>query len=211
MVDPASALREVQDADHAEKEDISRDFVRLARQLDAMSERTVRSVLQTPLEGDIFPITLPKDEYGIVLVNEEDAKQFFVTRPGDHLCCPLQCELCHFRNIQGRSPMAGTGVMDDSEMMKYLRRVSLDAFWSREPTTVSYTLGKINRALQIAHDLGLKTPPVPRLGPRKLVDEFGAVAAVIMAKHSLDQGVMESTVQYETIRDIKSARVRSGK
>jgi hypothetical protein len=85
--------------------------------------------------------------------------------------------------------MYGTGVLDDSELMRCLQRVSLDAFWSREPTTISQNMGKINRALQIAHELGLKTPPVPKLGPWKLEGEFGSAAATIMLKHSLDPGV----------------------
>jgi hypothetical protein len=40
-----------------------------------------------------------------------------------------------------------------------------------------------------------------------LEDEFGAGAAVIMAKHSMDQGVTESTVQFEMVRKMKSAFV----
>jgi hypothetical protein len=79
--------------------------------------------------------------------------------------------------------MYGTGVVDDSEPMRCVRRVSVDAFWSREPTTKSKKLSKINRALQIAHELGLKTPPVPKLGPWELEDEFGAASAAIMLKH----------------------------
>jgi hypothetical protein len=68
---------------------------------------------------------------------------------------------------------------------------NLDAFWSREPSTVSQNLGKTNlRALQIAHELGMsQNPPLPSLGPWKLHDEFGAgAAAIIMAKHSMDPG-----------------------
>jgi hypothetical protein len=64
-------------------------------------------------------------------VNEEDKLRFVVARPGDHLCCPFQCELCHFRNIQGRLPNMGLGYLDDMKLMKSLRRVNLDAFGSR--------------------------------------------------------------------------------
>jgi hypothetical protein len=96
-------------------------------------------------------VKLPKDEEGNLLVNEEDKLRFAVARPGDHLFCPFQCELCHFRNIQDKSPNMGLGPLDDTELIKSLRRVNLDAFWIREPTTVSQNLGKVNRALQIAH------------------------------------------------------------
>jgi hypothetical protein len=86
--------------------------------------------------------------------------------------------------------------------MKCLRRVDLDDFWSREPTTIKQNLGKVNRALQITHELGMRDPPMPKLVPWKLVDEFGAAAATIMVKHYLDSGVTETTVQFETARRI---------
>jgi hypothetical protein len=70
--------------------------------------------------------------------------------------------------------------------MKSLRWVNLDTLWSREPTTVSQNLGKINWALQIAHEMGICNPPMPKLGPWKLEDEFGAGAASIMARNSMD-------------------------
>jgi hypothetical protein len=98
----------------------------------------------------------------------------------------------------------GSGLLGDVELLKCLRRVNLDAFWSREPSTVSQNLGKINRALQIAHELGMSNPPFPKLGPWKLEDEFGAGAAVIMAKHSMDPGMTEIAVQFETVCKMKS-------
>jgi hypothetical protein len=39
------------------------------------------------------------------------------------------------------------------------------------------------------------------------VDEFGAAAATIIVKHSLDPGVTETTVQFETAKKMKSAFV----
>jgi hypothetical protein len=48
---------------------------------------------------------------------------------------------------------------------------------------------------------------MPKLGPWKLEDEFGAGAAAIMARHSMDPGITEDTVQFETVRKMKSAFV----
>jgi hypothetical protein len=48
---------------------------------------------------------------------------------------------------------------------------------------------------------------MPKLGHRKLFNEFGAAAATIMVNHSLDPGVKETTVQFETVRKVKSAFV----
>jgi hypothetical protein len=103
--------------------------------------------------------------------------------------------------------MVRTGLLGDTELMKSLRRVNLDAFWSLEASTIKKNLGKVNRALQIAHELGMRDPPMPKLSPWRPVDEFGAAAATIMVKHSLDLGVTETTVQFETARMMKSAFV----
>jgi hypothetical protein len=90
-------------------------------------------------------------------VNEEDKLRLAVVQPGNHFFCPFQCELCHFRNRQGRSPQVGSGLLGDVELLKCLRWVNLDAFWSREPSTVSQNLGNINRALQITHELDIES------------------------------------------------------
>jgi hypothetical protein len=71
------------------------------------------------------------------MMGEEDDYRFEVARPGDHLLCPFQCELCLFRNIQGRLPLFGEGKLSDVVLLRALRRANLDAFWSREPNTVS--------------------------------------------------------------------------
>jgi hypothetical protein len=142
-----------------------------------------------------------------VLVNEEDNTRFFRARVGDHILCPFQCELCHFRNMQGRSPMKVTGVLNDAETIDLIRRANLDAFWSREPTYIGHNLSKINRVLQISHDLGLDKPPVPMLVPWPVEDEFGMGAVIVFLKHSLDPGVTETTVQYNTLQKMKSVFV----
>jgi hypothetical protein len=104
--------------------------------------------------------------------------------------------------------MMGSGLSDDAELMKTLRRVNLDAFWNWEPTTVSQNLGKVNRSLQISHGMGMSNHPMPKLVPWKLEDDFGAGAAVIMTRHSMDPGVMEDTMQFETVRKMKSVFVK---
>jgi hypothetical protein len=142
-------------------------------------------------KGSRFPIRLPKDEDGNVLVNDEDKTRFLGARVGDHVICPFQRDLCHFRNLQGRSPIYGSDVLNDTETMDLLRRYSIDAFWSREPSTISGNLTKINRVLQISHELGLDKPPVPMLGPWPVKDSFGMGVAIVPLKHSLDRGVTE--------------------
>jgi hypothetical protein len=49
----------------------------------------------------------------------------------------------------------GIGLLGDTSLVECLRRVNLDAFWSREPSTIKQNLGKVSWALQIAHELGI--------------------------------------------------------
>jgi hypothetical protein len=55
-------------------------------------------------------------------------------RAGDHLMTPFQCELCHFRNLIARDPLEGDDA--DVEILEFMRRANLDAFWDRATTTV---------------------------------------------------------------------------
>jgi hypothetical protein len=147
VVDLARALREVPDDDFVSKWHLLSKFLCLARQLEAVSEAWCGDCY-TPPNGYRFPVRLPKNEEGNLLMKEEDNLIFAVTRPGDHLFCPFKCEICHFRNIQGRSPNMGLGPLEDTELMKSLRRVSVGAFWSGEPTTLSQNLEKGKHGLQ---------------------------------------------------------------
>jgi hypothetical protein len=84
--------------------------------------------------------------------------------------------------------MKGTGVLNDAETIHLMRRANLDAFWSREPTIIGHNLSKVNRVLQISHELGLDKPRVPKLGPWPVEDMVGMGAAIILLRHSLDPG-----------------------
>jgi hypothetical protein len=45
---------------------------------------------------------------------------------------------------------------------------------------------------------------MPNLGPWNLEDEFGDGAVAIMARHSMDPGITEDMMQFETVRKMKS-------
>jgi hypothetical protein len=86
-------------------------------------------------EEDGFPIRVPINDDGeAVLVNVKDEGRFTHARNGDYLVTRFQCGKCHFRNIQGRDPAIGD--RSDELFEKCIRRASLDAFWSREESTV---------------------------------------------------------------------------
>jgi len=72
----------------------------------------------------------PEDEDGFVTLKSQDKLRFLVARKGDHLTCPFQCDLCHFRNIQKRNPIHNK--VEDMRLLRCIRRANLDAMWSRE-------------------------------------------------------------------------------
>ena len=54
------------------------------------------------------------DEAGNAWHKEEECRsQMMEGVEGSHLCIPFQCELCWFRNIEGRDPVPGR---DDTYM-----------------------------------------------------------------------------------------------
>jgi hypothetical protein len=135
-----------------------------------------------PSLEDRYPIRLPVDGDGRVMLAEEDEDRFGLARPGDHLFCPFQYELCLFRNIQGRSPFGG-GV-NDVVLLCSLRRANLDAFWIREPDTVAESLSKVNRILQLSFGIGMKNPPLPLAEPWPVKDKMNAVGTAVVIRYS---------------------------
>ena len=74
-------------------------------------------------------------------VVEGEGKTLSERRDGDHLMgIPLQCELCHIRNIEGQN-LTST----DKGLMILMRRENLDACWGTEPSTVVGNLGSLRR------------------------------------------------------------------
>jgi hypothetical protein len=91
-----------------------------------------------PLGRIHFPIALRYDDEGEVITSDDEEKRFVEARAGDHLMTPFQCEICHFRNIYARDPI--TRDLQDEECLEFIRRGVIDAFWSREPSTVKSIL-----------------------------------------------------------------------
>jgi hypothetical protein len=87
-----------------------------------------------------------------MIASPEDDQRFLVARDGDNLVTPFQCDHCHFINVMGREPV--DGLASDVRVLKGIRRVNLDAFWSREHMTIKNTLDEAKRGLAIASSLG---------------------------------------------------------
>jgi hypothetical protein len=132
-----------------------------------------------------------------------DETRFVQARNGDHLITPFQCDLCHFRNVYKRDPSGRKG--SDLLALRCIRRANLDALWAREPGTVAGNLSGAKRL----HDIGtgiLEIPGItPPMGPFALQDKFGMGIAMTMLLRSLDAGKNERTIQYSTMRRLRSA------
>jgi hypothetical protein len=116
------------------------------------------------------------DEDGDLLEDSDDVERFIVARAGDHLMVPFQCEACHFRNVMRQDPVRSSS--RDQEILDFMRRANLDAFWSRESSTVKSNLGEAMRIEQTAFRLGMPsmTPP---MGPWPLEDSQGSMSATL--------------------------------
>lgn len=115
---------------------------------------------------------------------------------------PFQCDICHFRNMVDRDPWESDP--DDMEVLEYIRRVNLDAFWSRETSTVKGNLRLLIKAETSNASLNLP-PLLKNMGPWPLEDTFGMQAAIAVLIRSLDKGKYENFVQWETFRKTRSA------
>ena len=148
-----------------------------------------------------YRIVQPQDEEGFELTTEEDKTRHLVARNGDHLMIPFQCELCHFRNLKGCNPR-NIGV--DFLLIRTIRRANMDAFWSREPGTVESTRRETRKIVLVSNKLGLEDV-LPIMGPFPLTDTQGMGIAVSVLMRSLDKGRYQNTLQYESVRKMRSA------
>jgi hypothetical protein len=115
--------------------------------------------------------------------------------------CSFQCDTCHFRNIQGRDVVSHKA--EDIKLLRCIRCANLDALWDKEPTTVSKNYAQAQRAIQFALSLGI-SDPFPNMGPFPLSDTFGMKAACVMLLKSLGIGKYAPTVQFATMRKMRS-------
>jgi hypothetical protein len=148
------------------------------------------------------------DEDGLVIEREQDKDRFMVGRDCDHLMTPFQCEVCQMRNISGRDPKPGH--REDDLAVEHIRRVSLDAFWAREPKSVYNNSRVVQRVMLTEDRMGWQNKIIPAMGPYPLEDAFGMGAAVAVLDKSMDRGIYETRVQYATFRKVRSALTNLG-
>ena len=132
----------------------------------------------------------------------DDEYRYQYGRRGDQLVTTFQCDRCHIRNILWREPRNDN--MQDRLLMTCLRRAILDSLWSREAGTVASTYGRAKALEYYGGVLGIGQVG-PAIGPFPLEDVIGMKVALTMVVKSLEPGRNAPTLQYDTIRQLRSA------
>lgn len=92
----------------------------------------------------------------------------------------------------------------DAQLMCYVRRVNLDIFWSREPSTVATSYRSILKGKRMSEQLGLAPIPL-KMGPWPIGDKLGFQIAIEILRASKLPGRNASTYsQFDSIRKIRS-------
>jgi hypothetical protein len=136
-----------------------------------------------------------------MVMDENEKTRYKVARPGDVLMCPFECDSCQLWKLTGGHSEPQTHRED--RLSVFIRRAQLDAFWAREPGTVSGNLNDVKKILRAQEDLGFVT--LPDLGPWPASHDHGMGLAVSMLHNSLNPGRHEATVKFATVRKVQSA------
>ena len=72
----------------------------------------------------------------------------------DHVVAPFECDLCAFAKLKGM--YSHDNDREDKLLLKAIRRVNLDDFWSRETPMVSSTLTNAKKMIKTFKEVWLK-------------------------------------------------------
>jgi hypothetical protein len=121
-----------------------------------------------------------------------DQDPFKCVYNGANQVCPLQCDLCHFRNIQGRNLRPLTN-QQDRLVMDCIQRANLNSIWARGLSTVAGKLSQAQKMESHGEALGFSCV-VPPMGPFPLKDIFEVKATCCTLLRLLEPGEWEGTV-----------------
>ena len=132
-----------------------------------------------------------------------ETERFRRGRNGDDLMTPFECDFCIYRKLYGRNP--DESVHSTQYAMACIRRINLDACWSRATSTVSGNASQVRQGLRLSASIGLEGPYYPP-GPLPRHDHCGYEVAIQMVLASLESGTYSSThKQFDTIRRLRSS------
>jgi hypothetical protein len=123
----------------------------------------------------------------------------FASQEWVNLQCPFQCDECHFRNIKQREPRSIN--LMENYLLRCIHHENMDAFWVRWPITVESNLATMHRIVQVHENVhGINKGSLFQPQGPYMDETFGAMTVVALLGNSLNAGVNETTVQFNTIR-----------
>jgi hypothetical protein len=87
------------------------------------------------------------------IARKDDKEWYTDARDRDDLLVSFECNVCIFKKLWDREPNSELEV--DKLAMMCIRRVNLNAFWSRARSTVRGNAGKVREGLRQSEKLGL--------------------------------------------------------
>lgn len=134
---------------------------------------------------------------------KSDLGRFTSARNGDNLMVPFECDFCVFGKLFDHTPDPANE--KDIFALACIRRVILDAFWSRARSTVDSNTAKVREGLALSRDMGMRGPAEPP-GPLPKTDHCGYEVAIQIVVSSLGAGrYSETHKQWDTVRRFRSA------
>jgi hypothetical protein len=134
---------------------------------------------------------------------KSDMGRFTSARNGDNLMVPFECDFCVFGKLFDHVPNMSNG--KDVFALACIRRVILDAFWSRARSTVDSNTAKAREALTLSRGMGMRgAAEAP--GPLPPFDHCGYEVAIQIVVSSLGAGRYSKThKQWDTVRRLRSS------
>jgi hypothetical protein len=132
-----------------------------------------------------------------------DERRFHEARNGDDLMVQFECDFCVFLKLYLRRPVDSSP--SDQLAMACIRRIILDAFWSRARSTVEDQARKVRHLVQLAQQVGMPNPGFENPGPLPAGDHCGYRVAFLSVLDSLQPGrYSEKHKQWDTVRRVRT-------
>jgi hypothetical protein len=125
---------------------------------------------------------------------------YLEARPGDHLICPFECDICNFQRMKGRTPDGDNA--EDKYLIAFIRRANLDAFWSRRPSTVKGLNAIFSEQVAVGERFGFQMFE-PR-GPFTRRYDSGMKAAIGILVRSQRKGLHEEKMKFSSVRKART-------
>jgi len=116
---------------------------------------------------------------------------------------PFECDICIYVKLKKHKPNLENP--KDKLLLACIRRMNLDAFWSRTSSTVLGNASRVNRQIELSKLVGLDSP-FKQKSDLPLDDHCGYEVAIQILLASRKSGRYNKTyTQYDTIRHLRSS------